>query len=71
MPNAVLKASYDYGNTPRQYFSIESCIFFFVSSVCFFPYIGFFLPCLARLILNFVAVDNRLLNLLAIGYELL
>ena len=45
-------------------------IFSFVSSVCFLPNIGFFLPCFAKRILNLVASDTFLLNLFAISIEL-
>ena len=55
------------GRILRQYSIIELLIFFFVSSLCFLPNIGFLLPCFANLILNFVASDTFLLNLFAIA----
>lgn len=50
----------------RQYFTIEALIFRFVSSLWCFPLIGFFVPCLAMLILKRVAVDTCLFLLRAI-----
>ncbi len=54
------------GKTLRQYSVIDLLIFSLVSSLCFLPNIGFFRPCFAKRILNFVASDTFLLNLFAI-----
>lgn len=58
------------GKIVRQYSVNALLIFSFVSSVCFLPNIGFFLPCFAKRILNLVASDTFLLNLFAISIEL-
>ena len=58
------------GKIVRQYSVNALLIFSLVSFLCCLPNIGFFLPCFAMLILNFVASDTFLLCLLAISIEL-
>lgn len=55
------------GKILRQYSVNALLIFSLVSFLCCLPNIGFFLPCFAMLILNFVASDTFLLCLLAIS----